>query len=247
MLAACGRLPSRVATSASAGLARQLRAGSFADSFFDSQVCQPALLSPGVQLPQTSPLGARHFGTKRVRQRRRSRGRIIQLKESHYEPKPEGYQPLPLSLLASGPIRRVLSTRTQEAQRLAGCIDWERYKCDVKGVRWHACGGWRVQFDKRDYEHNFFVKCSCYFRVQVYGFDKAKELAIAYRRRLEAEWDEQQQIWAKLDEKRELERTKRRAEREQQALQSEDFEDIEVSIWGDKEEHASPANLGFGR
>ena len=70
----------------------------------------------------------RPFGTKRVRpslepflafhncrQRRRSRGRILQLKETHYEPKEEGYQPLPLSLLASGPIRRVLSTRTVEA------------------------------------------------------------------------------------------------------------------------------------
>ncbi|CAJ1360009.1 unnamed protein product [Effrenium voratum] len=78
--------------------------------------------------------GARCFGTKRVRQRRRSRGRIIQLKETHYEPKPEGYQPLPLSLLASGPIRRVLATRTVEAKRLVGVIDWERYKCNVKEV-----------------------------------------------------------------------------------------------------------------
>eukprot|EP00931_Biecheleriopsis_adriatica_P079629 TRINITY_DN53011_c0_g1_i1.p1 TRINITY_DN53011_c0_g1~~TRINITY_DN53011_c0_g1_i1.p1 ORF type:complete len:222 (-),score=39.80 TRINITY_DN53011_c0_g1_i1:50-682(-) len=180
------------------------------------------------------PGGARGFGTKRVRQRRRSRGRIIQLKETHFEPKPEGYQPLPLSLLASGPIRRVLSTRSVEAQRLAGAIDWERYKCDVKGVRWHASGAWRVQFDKRDYEHNFFVKCSCYFRVPVYGFDRAKELAIAYRRRMEAEWDEQQRIWAKLDAKRDAERARRREERKQIA-EADNFEE-ESSIWGQQAE-----------
>lgn len=38
--------------------------------------------------------------------------------------------------------------------------------------------------------------------MAIYGFDRAKELAIAYRRRLEAEWEEQQGIWAVLDEKR---------------------------------------------
>ena len=61
--------------------------------------------------PSLEPFLAFH----NCRQRRRSRGRILQLKETHYEPKEEGYQPLPLSLLASGPIRRVLSTRTVEA------------------------------------------------------------------------------------------------------------------------------------
>eukprot|EP00435_Cladocopium_sp_Y103_P057688 s694_g20.t1 len=175
----------------------------------------PRLLVDGKDVAWT----ARAFGTKRVRQRRRSRGRILQLKETHYEPKPEGYQPLPLSLLASGPIRRVLSTRSVEAKRLAGSIDWERYKCDVKGVRWHACGGWRVLFNKKDFEHNFFVKCSCYFRVAIYGFDRSKELAIAYRKRLEAEWEEQQQIWAELDRKREEEKAKRRAKRAEQSLE----------------------------
>merc|ERR1712217_495661 len=109
--------------------------------------------------------------------------------------KPEGYQPLPVSLLGSGYIRR-------------------------------------VQLDRRDYEHNFFVKCSCFFRVNIYGFDRAKELAIGYRKRLEAEWEEQQVIWARLDANRESKRLARRAERER-LQQAADFEDQrEDSIWG---------------
>merc|ERR1712187_446505 len=149
-------------------------------------------------LPFVHPFQAtsvRCFGVKKVRQRRRSRGRIIQPKQTHYEPKPDGYKPLPISLLASGPVRRVLTTGTLEANRLAQSVDWDQYKSDVKGVRWHPVGGWRVQFDKRNYEHNFFVKCSCYFRVALYGFHRAKELAIGYRLRLEAEWEEQERIW----------------------------------------------------
>lgn len=158
--------------------------------------------------------GIRAFGAQRVRQLRRTRGRIIQLKQTHYEPKPEGYSPLPLSLLGSGPIRRVLKAGTVEAKRLAGSVDWDRYKCDVRGVRWHPVGGWRVQFDRRNYEHNFFVKCSCYFRVAIYGFDRAKELAVGYRRRLDAEWEEQMRIWADLDVRRETARLEKRQQRE---------------------------------
>ncbi|CAK0828492.1 unnamed protein product [Prorocentrum cordatum] len=107
-------------------------------------------------------------------------GRIIQLKQTHYEPTPEGYSPLPLSLLANGHIRRTLKAGTQDANRLVSQVDWERYKCDVTGVRWHAVGAWRVQFDRKDYEHNFFVKCSCYFRVSIYGFDRAKDQVIGH-------------------------------------------------------------------
>merc|ERR1712039_525108 len=119
-----------------------------------------------------------------------------------------------------------------EAGNLATQIDWEKYKCDVRGVRWHPVGGWRVQFDRRDYEHNFFVKCSCFFRVNIYGFDRAKELAIGYRKRLEAEWDELQVIWARLDAEREAKRLARRAERER-LQQAAEFEDQrEESIWG---------------
>jgi len=191
------------------------------------------------------PMGVRGFAVKRIPQRRRSRGRIIQLKQTHWQPKPDDYQPLPMSLLGNGPIRRLLSAGTVEANRLVGAVSWDRYKCDVKGVRWHPVGGWRVQFDRRDYEHNFFVKCSCYFRVQLYGFDRAKELAIAYRKRLEAEWEEQQQIWAKLDEKREAERLKRKKEKMLAFLQgSQDSytggED--AAIFGDDAPRALPAS-----
>merc|ERR1711920_653651 len=87
-------------------------------------------------------------------------------------------------------------------------------------------------FDRRDYEHNFFVKCSCFFRVNIYGFERAKELAIGYRKRLDAEWEEQLAIWARLDAEREAKRLAKRAERER-ALQAADFEDHrDASIWG---------------
>lgn len=176
-------------------------------------------------------LGAvRNFGVKRVTQRRRTRGRLIQLKQTHYEPKPDGYAPLPLSLLASGAVRRVMMTNTVEAQRLAGQVDWDRYKCDVKGVRWHPVGGWRVQFDRRNYQHNFFVKCSCYFRVGQYGFEGARELAIGYRKRLEAEWEEQEQQWERLDDQRAME-TQRRREEKRIALSSASYADT-GALWG---------------
>lgn len=167
----------------------------------------------GPGLPCQIPASSRFFGIKRVKQRRRSRGRIIQLKQTHYEPKPEGYTPLPLSLMGSGYVRRVLKAGTVDANAMAEQVSWDRYKSDVRGVRWHQAGAWRVQFDRRNYEHNFFVKCSCYFRVQIYGFDRAKELAIAYRRRLEAEWEEQQAIFEKLDIAREQGRLKRKQDK----------------------------------
>ena len=37
----------------------------------------------------------------------------------------QGYQPLPLSLLASGPIRRVLSTRSVEARAQGSEGNWQ--------------------------------------------------------------------------------------------------------------------------
>mmetsp|Transcript_62167 Transcript_62167/g.158075 ORF Transcript_62167/g.158075 Transcript_62167/m.158075 type:complete len:258 (-) Transcript_62167:11-784(-) len=183
-------------------------------------------------LPSEVPTGSRAFGIRRVKQRRRTRGRIIQLKQTHYEPKPDDYLPLPMSLLGSGPIRRVLTAGTVEGNQLAGAVSWDRYKCDVRGVRWHPVGGWRVQFDKRDYEHNFFVKCSCYFRVQLYGFDRSKELAIQYRQRLEAEWEEQHQIWVRLDAEREASRLRRKEEKVL-ARQAAAYEDATgESLWG---------------
>jgi len=181
-------------------------------------------------IPGVLPGGARSFAVKRVVQRRRSRGRIIQLKQTHYEPKPDNYSSVPLSLMGSGHLRRVIKAGTVEAKQLAAAVDWDRYKCDVKGVRWHPVGGWRVQFDRRDYEHNFFVKCSCYFRVAIHGFDRAKELAIAYRKRLDAEWEEQQQIWARLDAQQESKRLKIREEREL-ARQAAEFGGADT-FWG---------------
>jgi len=142
---------------------------------------------------------AASINTKRVTQRRRSRGRIIQLKQTHYVPKSAEETPLPISLLSSGSIRRMIYSKKAEAAELIPKVEWDKYRCDVRGVRWHAMGGWRVQFDRRDYEHNFHVKCDMYFRVQRYGFDRAKELAINYRKRLELEWDEQQKRWDELD------------------------------------------------
>eukprot|EP00450_Noctiluca_scintillans_P025156 CAMPEP_0194511446 /NCGR_PEP_ID=MMETSP0253-20130528/43128_1 /TAXON_ID=2966 /ORGANISM="Noctiluca scintillans" /LENGTH=141 /DNA_ID=CAMNT_0039354781 /DNA_START=207 /DNA_END=632 /DNA_ORIENTATION=- len=132
--------------------------------------------------------------------------------------------------MASGPIRRVLKTESTEARRLAGAVDWERYKCDVRGVRWHPVGGWRVQFDRRNYENNLFVKCDCYFRVQIYGFDRAKELAIGYRKRLEAEWEEQEKIWLRLDAQREAKRLEKRLTREREKL-ADDYDDGSEAGW----------------
>merc|ERR1712176_1639392 len=120
-----------------------------------------------------------------------------------------------------------------------GAVDWERYKCDVRGVRWHADGAWRIQFKRNDHEHNFFVKCSCFFRVHRYGFDRAKELAICYRKRLEAEWDEQERIWARLDAEREARRLQKRAQREQ-AQQAAEYEGERNSFWGSEPLLAEP-------
>ena len=147
----------------------------------------------------------------RVRQRRRSRGQIIQAKQTHYVPKPDNDTPLPRSLMATGPIRRAVYTRSAEAESFLPQIDWHKYQCDVRGVRWHANGSWRVQFDRRNFEHNFFVKCSMYFRVGIYGFDKAKALAINYRKRCEAEWEEQEKIWATIDKRNEEIRREKKA------------------------------------
>jgi len=158
-----------------------------------------------------------NINTKRVTQRRRSRGRIIQLKQTHYVPKSEEQTPLPISLLSSGSIRRMIYSKKAEAAELIPKVDWDKYKCDVRGVRWHPMGGWRVQFDRRDYEHNFYVKCSMYFRVSIYGFDKAKELAINYRKRLGLEWDEQQKRWNELDMEDNRIRLEKRRQRAQLA------------------------------
>lgn len=124
---------------------------------------------------------------------------IIHPMQQAYIPKPDGYVPIPLSVLGSGPIRRVITRGTQEAFELAKGIQWDKYKCTVKGVRWHPNGSWRVQFCRRNYEHNFFVNVNCYFRVGQHGFEGAKQLAISYRRRLEREWLELVRTWQMMD------------------------------------------------
>jgi len=144
-------------------------------------------------------IASRGFASKNVVQRRRYMGRILHPKQTDYVPKPPGYQPLPVSLLASSTIRRIVKTDSQEALDLAAKVDWDRYKCSVAGVRWHPNGSWRVQFRKSNVEHNFYVNCSCYFRTALYGFDAARERAIAYRDRLQAEWEELEQTWKRMD------------------------------------------------
>eukprot|EP00922_Rhytidocystis_sp_ex-Travisia-forbesii_P047992 GHVS01071513.1.p1 GENE.GHVS01071513.1~~GHVS01071513.1.p1 ORF type:complete len:218 (+),score=23.25 GHVS01071513.1:90-743(+) len=141
------------------------------------------------------------FGTKRVTQKRRHMMKILQPMQEPYKPKPADYHPIPLSVLGSGPLRRVINTNSAEAFALAKSLDWDKYKCNVRGVRWHPNGSWRVQFTRRNYEHNFHVKVNCYFRVGLYGFDGAKQLALGYRKRLEAEWDELLNTWNVTDRK----------------------------------------------
>ena len=57
-------------------------------------------------------------GNKRVTMRKRCRGRIIQLKQQHYEPKPDNYEALPVSLLGTGVVRRLVYSPKQEAEEL---------------------------------------------------------------------------------------------------------------------------------
>ena len=129
-------------------------------------------------------------------------GRLIQLQQSHYFPKPEDYTPIPKSVLGSGYVRRLLKSGTESANTLIPQVSWEKYICTAKGVRWHPCGAWRVQFTRRNLEHNYHVGVDCYFYARIHGFHRAKELAIAYRKRLEEEWEEAELGWQQIDAKR---------------------------------------------
>lgn len=120
------------------------------------------------------------IGFKKITQRRRSRGRIIQFKQSHYEPKPKNYEPIPMSVLGTGPLRRLVHSPKEEAEELMKKVDWNAYKTGVPGVRWHPTGGFRVQFKAHYKPKNFKVNCDMYFRVALYGFAEAKRRAIAY-------------------------------------------------------------------
>ncbi|SBS85485.1 transcription factor with AP2 domain(s), putative (ApiAP2) [Plasmodium ovale curtisi] len=107
--------------------------------------------------------------------------------------------PLPLSLLSSSFIRRTVYSNREDVLKNLKNINWKKYCCNVKGVRWHASGAWRVYFCKRNYQHNFFVKCDCYFRVSIYGFEKSKELAVLYRKRLEYEYILLMKRWKEIE------------------------------------------------
>ena len=136
-------------------------------------------------------------------------GRLIQLQQSHYFPKPDDYQPIPKSVMGSGFIRRLMKAGTQTSQSMIPQVAWEKFICTTKGVRWHPCGAWRVQFSRRNREHNFHVGVDCYFYAKTHGFHKAKELAMGYRQRLEAEWADAEEAWAKIDAERDAQRSER--------------------------------------
>lgn len=144
--------------------------------------------------------------------------------------------PLPLSLLASSFIRRAIYSNREAALKNLQNINWKKYCCNVKGVRWHASGAWRVLFCKRNYQHNFFVKCDCYFRVSIYGFEKSKELAVRYRKRLEYEYLLLMKRWKEIEmenaKKRKLKKTiqTNREEEEENENETENdntYEDVE--------------------
>jgi hypothetical protein len=43
------------------------------------------------------------------------------------------------------------------------------------------------------------VGVDCYFYARIHGFHRAKELAVAYRKRLEQEWEEADAGWRQID------------------------------------------------
>jgi len=160
------------------------------------------LLAYGVETflrPQVQCRLQQMRSTVKVRQRIRYRGRLLQMKQTHYSPKPPGYMPIPISVLGSGYLRRLFNAGTQTSHDLIQQVDWSKFTCGVRGVRWHPSGSWRVTFRKADAHHNFFVNCSCYFKVQRFGFDKAKSLATTYRQRLETEWNELRRSWGAIE------------------------------------------------
>ena len=107
---------------------------------------------------------------------------------------------MPISVLGSGYLRRLIRAGSETSYDLIKQVDWKKFSCSVPGVRWHPSGAWRVTFKKGDMHHNFFVNCSCYFRVTQYGFNEAKRQAIAYRKRLGAEWFNLRSSWRKEHE-----------------------------------------------
>lgn len=135
----------------------------------------------------------------RVVQKRVSRNRVLQLSQTHYEPKPLGYTPIPSSVLGSGSIRRLLKAGTVESRKLIPTVEWQKFLSNTPGVKWHPEGGWRVTFSAREPKRDYFVNASAIFRSRDHGFDRAKELAVAYRSRLVEEWRTLRRGWAEMD------------------------------------------------
>uniref|UniRef100_A0A3B0MW23 Coatomer subunit zeta n=1 Tax=Theileria annulata TaxID=5874 RepID=A0A3B0MW23_THEAN len=170
----------------------------------------------------------RNFGTKRVTQRRRFMLRIIRPEEKFTDKTMtnglfDKNDCLPKSLLKSPVIRKLIYANTAESMKIASTINWDAYKCDVKGVRWHPSGSWLVQFSKRNYENNFFVNCKAYFRVEKHGFFEAKKLAIAYRKRLEFEYSQLEKTWEIMEKKREMEKMEKIKAKEIKELEEQFF------------------------
>ncbi|PFH36125.1 AP2 domain transcription factor AP2IV-1 [Besnoitia besnoiti] len=167
-------------------------------------------------------LFCRSFGTQRVVQKRRHQMRILHPSQTPYVPCEQRPPPIPHSLTASSTVKRLLNNNTIAAKEAAKRINWDAYISHQRGVRWHPQGAWRVQFSRRNHERNFFVRCECYFRVGIYGFQMAKDLAIRYRRRLEKEWEELEEQWMKLDILEAEQRAKSRERKEERLLLGED-------------------------
>ncbi|EKX73155.1 conserved hypothetical protein [Theileria equi strain WA] len=172
----------------------------------------------------SSLVNYRNFGTKRVVQKRKYMLKILHPEEkwtekANHDGLFDKKDCLPKSLLKSSLIRRLLNSNTIEASDLVSKIAWDSYKSDVRGVRWHPSGSWCVRFIRRNHEHNFFVNCSCYFRVEQHGFFEAKRLAIAYRKRLEQEYSELEETWEKIDRKKYLEKEERKKLKQAQSIE----------------------------
>lgn len=188
-----------------------------------SEACTRNITEAGYWLK----LPCANFGTKRVTQKRRYMLKLIHPEEKHTSKEWQDgsfntKDALPKSLLCNSVIRKLVYSNTVEAEELAKRINWDAYKCDVKGVRWHPSGSWYVQFNRRNYEKNFFVNCHCYFSVEEHGFEEAKKKAISYRKRLEAEYEELQEAWQQMDQKRHEQRANQRNRRFNEILE-EDF------------------------
>mmetsp|Transcript_50962 Transcript_50962/g.100167 ORF Transcript_50962/g.100167 Transcript_50962/m.100167 type:complete len:231 (-) Transcript_50962:121-813(-) len=204
-----------------------------------SPATSPGVLSPATSnrtptsnAPASQP--SRGFAT-RIFQKRRYQMRIVQNLQTDYMPKPPGYRPIPLSVLQSRPLKKLVESKSAEAKELAARVDWEKYKCDVRGVRWHPSGAWHVQFQRDVDEKIFHVRCNALFKVSLYGFEGAKQQAIAYRKRLEAEWEELQERWAEMD-REDAEKRKTKRETRERWLRGEGDEDFAVGE-GNYESH----------